>query len=388
MTRIPFRHVLELAVGVLVAVLVVETWLAMGLVVPVVVSGSSMAPTLRGPHRLFHCPDCRGEYTVGLDEEAEDPRAVCPACGSLSATVAGDAVQPGDRLVVNRAAFAWREPRRWEVVVFRAPDAAEQFCVKRVVGLPGERVSLAHGDVLVDGRVVRKTLAEQQAMRQLVHRAAPGSVGLNSLEQPARKVSLLPLGDAMLTAQVRLEVNGQLRMEIDNEVGRFEMTFDAVADVIRVLQGGRPLGETKISALEVPLGSFSEWTFSLFDAQALVAVDGYTMLAVPIDRIGMFGASREHATRPATVAIFGAGGTIAEPAVWRDAYYEYRYGDLRADDRAAPTPSHPAGAAWQLGPEEYFVLGDHAEISDDSRCWLAGPGLDAKLLFGKPLGVR
>jgi hypothetical protein len=43
---------------------------------------------------------------------------------------------------------------------------------------------------------------------------------------------------------------------------------------------------------------------------------------------------------------------------------------------------------WQLGPTEYFVLGDNGAISDDSRSWPTGPGIDEKLLIGRPIGVR
>ena len=46
------------------------------------------------------------------------------------------------------------------------------------------------------------------------------------------------------------------------------------------------------------------------------------------------------------------------------------------------------GVTWTLGPSEYFVLGDNAAISADSRTWPSGPSVDAKLLIGKPLGVR
>ena len=42
----------------------------------------------------------------------------------------------------------------------------------------------------------------------------------------------------------------------------------------------------------------------------------------------------------------------------------------------------------RLNPTEYFVVGDNGAVSDDSRNWLSGPGVDAKLLVGKPLGVR
>jgi signal peptidase I len=379
---------LELSVGVLVAVLIVQTWLAMGLVVPVTVSGSSMAPTLRGPHRAFRCPACRTNFDVGLDEEPSDPRAVCPACGSRRAVALDDEELGGDRLIVNRAAFVWRQPQRWDVVVFRCPQQADQLCVKRVVGLPGERVSLAHGDVLVSGQLVRKTLAEQRALRQLVYRATVRGE-LSSLEEAAWEADLAPLSDAMLTARVRLADDGQLRMVIDGKIGRFEMSYDDDDGQFQVLQDGRRLSEATLPASAIPPNGFCEWTFSLFDGQALVAVDDRIVFVAPFEAgKGPESPSFPAQPRRSAAAIYGLRGIISEPTVWRDAYYEYRYGDQPASASTASASGPPGVAAWQLGPQEYFVLGDNAEISDDSRSWLAGPGLDAKLLFGKPLGVR
>jgi len=68
--------------------------------------------------------------------------------------------------------------------------------------------------------------------------------------------------------------------------------------------------------------------------------------------------------------------------------YEVRPGD-RPDELAAGggDGGRPVGV-WRLGPTEFFVLGDNPAVSDDSRSWLAPLGLDAKLLVGKPLGVR
>ena len=33
-------------------------------------------------------------------------------------------MSPGDRVLVDRATFQWRVPRRWETVVFRDPRQA------------------------------------------------------------------------------------------------------------------------------------------------------------------------------------------------------------------------------------------------------------------------
>ncbi|HZD71076.1 MAG TPA: signal peptidase I [Actinomycetes bacterium] len=69
--------------------------------------------------------------------------------------VRGDSMRPtlvpGQRIAVGPL----REPpRRGEVVVLRRPDRWQLEVVKRVVGLPGERVRLVGGRLEVDGREV------------------------------------------------------------------------------------------------------------------------------------------------------------------------------------------------------------------------------------------
>ena len=113
-------------------------------------AGSSMAPTLSGPHRVYRCDACQLEFAVGLDQLANDSAESCPRCGAW-ASASGAGTIRGDRLLIDRTAFACRGPRRWEVVVFRSPEDTRQLCVKRVVGLPGETVALVGGDVLING---------------------------------------------------------------------------------------------------------------------------------------------------------------------------------------------------------------------------------------------
>lgn len=64
---------------------------------------------------------------------------------------------PGDIVLVNRLAFAFRECQRWDIVVIRRKDAAPSSSlssenVKRVVGLPGETISIRNGAVHVNGQ--------------------------------------------------------------------------------------------------------------------------------------------------------------------------------------------------------------------------------------------
>jgi signal peptidase I len=68
-------------------------------------------------------------------------------------------LQIGDRIVVDKLAYRFEPIRRGDVVVFSRPpleDADYQDLVKRVIGLPGETISLAGGHVYVDGRLLEE----------------------------------------------------------------------------------------------------------------------------------------------------------------------------------------------------------------------------------------
>jgi signal peptidase I len=67
-----------------------------------------------------------------------------------------------DRVLANRLVYRFSEPKRGDIVVFDAPDAVaragcgEGAFVKRIVGLPGEAISMRDGRVLVDGTPLRE----------------------------------------------------------------------------------------------------------------------------------------------------------------------------------------------------------------------------------------
>lgn len=73
---------------------------------------------------------------------------------ALPLRVAGDsmapALLPGDRIYVDRSSFWFRGPQRWEVIGFPNPDRPLDMCVKRIAGLPGERVQIKGGKVYTD----------------------------------------------------------------------------------------------------------------------------------------------------------------------------------------------------------------------------------------------
>jgi len=54
-----------------------------------------------------------------------------------------------DYLFVERVSYYFRQPQRGEVIVFRFPHDEREYFIKRVIGLPGERVSVHSGKVSV-----------------------------------------------------------------------------------------------------------------------------------------------------------------------------------------------------------------------------------------------
>ncbi len=56
----------------------------------------------------------------------------------------------GDYLIVDELSYLLREPERGEVIIFRNPEDSSQYFIKRVIGLPDEKI-------LVNGKSVTIT---------------------------------------------------------------------------------------------------------------------------------------------------------------------------------------------------------------------------------------
>ena len=122
----PWDTIVDWAVTIAIAVaavLAIKAWV----VNPYRIPSSSMEPTL-------HCA------------------APEPGCESDSS----------DRVLANRFIYRFRDPERGDIVVFRTPEKAVARCgaggtfVKRLVGLPGDRIAMSGGVLHVDGAPVEE----------------------------------------------------------------------------------------------------------------------------------------------------------------------------------------------------------------------------------------
>lgn len=163
------------------------------IVEPFIIPTGSMAPTLLGAHLQHHCPSCGYRFDTGVDPETDpegsalpEPRLFnCPMCNYGVTAKIGTRVRSGDRILVDKFSYHLTDPARWDVIVFKAPEgspiggepAPRTNFIKRLIGLPGERVALLDGNVYVapagtnDFVIARKTDPQTNRHWQSIQRA-------------------------------------------------------------------------------------------------------------------------------------------------------------------------------------------------------------------------
>lgn len=160
-----------------------------------VIPTGSMAPTLLGRHLAVIDPHTGEKFTVDagvppsvrrLDRSERVGGLMSRRTWEVSATTR---ISPGDRILVLKYPYAFTEPRRWDVVVFKNPALPGQNFIKRLIALPGEEV------LLIDGNVYIKPAADQpwSIARKSEHRA--GEDVQRAVWQPLYHSRYVPLGE-------------------------------------------------------------------------------------------------------------------------------------------------------------------------------------------------
>lgn len=58
----------------------------------------------------------------------------------------------GDQLIVDKISYRFRDPNRYDIVVFPYQYEKNTYYIKRIIGLPGETVQIVDGYVYIDGQ--------------------------------------------------------------------------------------------------------------------------------------------------------------------------------------------------------------------------------------------
>ena len=65
-------------------------------------------------------------------------------------------LQSGEFVIVNKLAYFFGDPAIGNIIVFHFPRDPDQEYIKRVIGLPGDRVEIKNGEVFVNGQMLEE----------------------------------------------------------------------------------------------------------------------------------------------------------------------------------------------------------------------------------------
>jgi signal peptidase I len=82
--------------------------------------------------------------------------------------IKGDSMQPnfpdGEYLITDKVTYRFSEPKRGDVVVFEAPGGNGEEFIKRIIGLPGEKVGIKDGKVFINSQHLAESYITQSML--------------------------------------------------------------------------------------------------------------------------------------------------------------------------------------------------------------------------------
>ncbi|MEM6673605.1 MAG: signal peptidase I [Planctomycetota bacterium] len=340
--------------------------------------------------------------------------------GSMQPTLMGNE-ETGifDRVIVDKLSYHYRDPERFEIVVFKYPlDSSKNF-IKRIVGMPGETLYLKGGDAWIqpegasEAKVLRRSRAIQAAqLRRLETRnewrlsseaAADWSIdsqgGGDRIVAEGRGEATFPrtyesIRDDYLDGYpegIKSKIDDTNKGSNYNDVTDLRLRSSVTADascreVAFVLREGRREFRFALPGPAAPATDRARVEFFGLDADELPGgidssvAEGDVRLAagkrldVEVqnlnDRLAMRIGDEEilaveippapdRARSSVSIAVEapdGNGAVLDDVKVWRDIFY-------------TTDPTRQKVVRWDIPPDNYVVLGDNPQDSSDGRDW-------------------
>lgn len=91
--------------------------------------------------------------------------------GVQSVTMIGQSMSPvlsnQDVVLINKRAYTFHRPERYDIVAFKLKEDADgYFNIKRIIGLPGEKVQIKNGRIFIDGQTLNDLPFEDLIMTE------------------------------------------------------------------------------------------------------------------------------------------------------------------------------------------------------------------------------
>lgn len=340
--------------------------------------------------------------------------------GSMQPTLMGNE-ETGiyDRVIVDKFSYHFRDPERFEIAVFKYPlDSSKNF-IKRIIGMPGERLFLKGGDAWIqpkgeDPRVLRRPRSIQDAQLRRIDthgeweskRRPDGwslesgdagdtvrARGNGSMSYPQEFASIrdgyldgYPEGvkDKISQKNKRSNANDVTDLRVAAEVTA-EAGVSAVTLILhegdrrfRFILPGPGMASSEapkaISATGPDIDgerTSAEPAFRLKAGESVdvevqnlndlleVRVDGDLIASLEIPPAETSGGGPHRMPSRISVEVAAdtnAGATIEDVKIWRDIYY-------------TETSGRNPVTEWNIPEDSYVVLGDNSQDSSDGRDW-------------------
>lgn len=85
-----------------------------------------------------------------------------------------DTLHDGDNLIVDKISYRFRDPERFEIIVFPYRHEEDTYYIKRIIGLPGETIQIEDGYVYINGKELvedygRETILKAGLAEEPIH---------------------------------------------------------------------------------------------------------------------------------------------------------------------------------------------------------------------------
>ena len=230
-----------------------------------VIPTGSMAPTLMGAHMQLRGPETGYQWPVGATQanagdqtDYTDPQRRV----SVQDPISGEGFPArdmrryaGDRILVLKYLYAIRDPARFDVIVFKNPSNPADNYIKRLIGLPGEQIALADGDVFVRTDAQNQTTSSTDAGERAKLWEQPGwhvqrkdAITQRTVWQTVYDSAFAPMPPAAVAAPWRPSEPGGWNMSSAREyhyegAGAAQLVFDQTVrrSSAQVGRGGRSM---------------------------------------------------------------------------------------------------------------------------------------------------